>query len=230
MRIALPFLILTFALLAVYLAIVPRRHFTGTASAADMPITATTMPGNVQQATFAAGCFWGVEEQFRHVKGVLATAVGYTGGHTVNPTYKEVCTDLTGHAEAVLVTYDPTQVSYAELLDAFWTAHDPTTKDRQGPDFGSQYRSAIFFHTPEQEQIARASLKEVDAAKFFKNKIVTEITAAAPFYKAEEYHQQYMLKTGGICHIGPATVTTKLAKEAAAARVAQGAAPATRPN
>jgi peptide-methionine (S)-S-oxide reductase len=190
------------------------------------PVTATTLPGNLQQATFAAGCFWGVEESFRHVKGVVATAVGYSGGHTVNPTYQDVCTDLTGHAEAVLVTFDPAQVSYAELLDAFWTCHDPTTKDRQGPDYGTQYRSVIFYHTPEQEKLARASLKEVEGAKFFKNKIVTEIVPATPFYKAEDYHQQYLVKTGGECHVGPATVTTKLAKEAAAARAA---VPATRP-
>lgn len=190
-----------------------------------LPPTAppATLPANAQQATFAAGCFWGVEENFRHVKGVLATTVGFSGGITQNPTYADVCTDLTGHAESVLVTYDPAQVSYAELLDAFWTCHDPTTKNRQGPDVGTQYRSIIFFHNPEQEKLARESLKEVEAAHYFKNKIVTEIIPAAPFYKAEEYHQQYLAKNGGVCHVGPTTVTTKLAKDAAAARAAQAA-------
>jgi peptide-methionine (S)-S-oxide reductase len=182
-----------------------------------------TIPANAQQATFAAGCFWGVEENFRHVKGVLATTVGFSGGFTQNPTYADVCTDLTGHAESVLVTYDPAQVSYAELLDAFWTCHDPTTKNRQGPDVGTQYRSIIFFHNPEQEKLARESLKEVEAGHFFKSKIVTEIIPAAPFYKAEEYHQQYLAKNGGVCHVGPTTVTTKLAKDAAADRAAQAA-------
>lgn len=224
----LPLLLLTIVAVSVLFIVVSRRP--GTAAAAGGPVTATTMPGKVQQATFAAGCFWGVEEQFRQVKGVLATAVGYTGGRTENPTYREVCTDLTGHAEAVLVTFDPAQVSYAELLDTFWTSHDPTTKDRQGPDVGSQYRSAIFFHSPEQEKTARASLKEVDAGKFFRDKIVTEVVPAAPFYRAEEYHQQYMVKNNGVCHTGPATVTTKLAKDAAAARGGAPGSPAPRPH
>ena len=171
-------------------------------------------------ATFAAGCFWGVETAFRKVPGVVSTKVGYTGGHTENPTYKQVCTDLTGHAEAVEVTYDPTKVSYPELLDAFWTAHDPTTKDSQGPDFGTQYRSAIYFHDAEQEKIARESMKEVDAQKVFRRPIVTEITAASKFYPAEDYHQQYFAKQGAEahCHVGPATVHTKLAAEAAEKR------------
>jgi peptide-methionine (S)-S-oxide reductase len=213
--------VLAMVIMAVVFVVSARRP-ASVAAAIEGPPSATTLPGKLQQATFAAGCFWGVEEQFRHVPGVVATAVGYTGGHTLDPTYKDVCTDLTGHAEAVLVTYDPAKVSYAELLDAFWTCHDPTTKDRQGPDVGTQYRSVIFYHSPEQEKVARASLKEVDEGKFFKDKIVTEIVPAERFYKAEEYHQQYMAKTGGVCHVGPATVTTKLAKEAAAARAKGG--------
>ena len=227
MRALLALLIVALAALAAFFSLASRLPMR---AAAEVPATPTTLPANAQQATFAAGCFWGVEESFRHVKGVLATSVGYTGGITQNPTYKDVCTDLTGHAESVLVTYDPAQVSYAELLDAFWTCHDPTTKNRQGPDFGTQYRSVIFFHNPEQERQAQESLKEVQGAHFFKNKIVTEIVPAATFYKAEDYHQQYMAKNGGICHVGPATVTTKLAREAAAARVAQNATPATQPH
>jgi peptide methionine sulfoxide reductase msrA/msrB len=177
-----------------------------------------------EQATFAAGCFWGVEAAFRKVNGVVSTQVGYTGGHTVDPTYKDVCTDDTGHAEAVLVTFDPARVSYPELLDAFWTCHDPTTVDQQGPDFGSQYRSAIFFHDAEQERQARASIKEVDASGVFKRKIVTQIEPAEKFYTAEEYHQRYFEKQGtaATCHVGVATVHTKLAAEAAARR--QGSA------
>lgn len=173
-----------------------------------------------QQATFAAGCFWGVEAAFRKIPGVVATQVGYTGGHTKNPTYEDVCSDETGHAEAVLVTYDPSKVSYAELLDAFWSAHDPTTMNRQGPDVGSQYRSAIFFHDPEQEKIAHASLDEVEKSGVFKRKIVTEIVPAETFYPAENYHQQYFEKQGRAdsCHVGVANVHTKLAADAAAAR------------
>jgi peptide-methionine (S)-S-oxide reductase len=179
---------------------------------------APTPPGKYEQATFAAGCFWGVEEAFRHRPGVIATQVGYSGGHTANPTYREVCTHLTGHAESVLVTFDPEKISYAELLDAFWSCHDPTTLDAQGPDIGNQYRSVIFYHNPDQEKLARASLLEVDNAHFFPNKIVTEIVAAAAFYPAEDYHQQYFAKNGGTCHLGPATVHTRLAQESAESR------------
>ena len=179
-------------------------------------------PMKLKQATFAAGCFWGVESAFRKVPGVVSTEVGYTGGRTDKPTYEDVCTDATGHAEAVRVTYDPAKVSYAELLDAFWTSHDPTTVGRQGPDVGSQYRSAIFFHDPEQEQTARASLKEVDGSGVFRRKIVTQIVPAGPFFRAEEYHQQYFDRrgAGAMCHVGPATVHTKLAAEAARQREA----------
>lgn len=151
-------------------------------------------------ATFAAGCFWGVETAFRQVPGVTGTTVGYSGGHTENPTYQDVCTDTTGHAEVVRVEFDPSQVSYEQLLDVFWKAHNPTTLNRQGPDVGSQYRSAIFFHSPEQEQQARASLEQAQSR--FDRPIVTEITAAGSFYRAEEYHQQYLEKRGmGTCHL-----------------------------
>jgi peptide methionine sulfoxide reductase msrA/msrB len=177
------------------------------------------------QATFAAGCFWGVEATFAKIPGVTGTQVGYIGGATKNPTYENVCNDETGHAEAVQVTFDPTKVSFAELLDAFWSLHDPTTPNRQGPDVGSQYRSAIFYHDPEQERIARESLKEVQDMKVFRRTIVTEIVPAEKFYPAEKYHQQYFRKQGreDSCHIGVATVHTKLAEEAAKSRGGQAA-------
>ena len=149
----------------------------------------------MEKATFAAGCFWGIEQAFRQVKGVINTTVGYTGGTVENPDYKDVCTGATGHAEAVQIEFDPQVVSYDALLDVFWKIHDPTTKDRQGPDVGSQYRSAIFYHTLEQKQVAIAS--KAKAQKKFPNPIVTEIVTAQSFYRAEEYHQQYLEKKGG---------------------------------
>lgn len=155
----------------------------------------------LEKATFAAGCFWGVEEDFRQTPGVVSTMVGYIGGHTKDPTYKEVCTDTTGHAEAVQVEFDPEQVSYEQLLDLFWQLHDPTTLNRQGPDFGSQYRSAIFFHTPEQEEAARASMERLEKSGRFSRPVVTQIVPAETFYKAEEYHQQYVQKQGRHCGI-----------------------------
>ena len=159
---------------------------------------------NIQLATFAAGCFWGVEEAFRQIKGVKSTMVGYTGGKFRNPTYRDVCTDKTGHAEAVQIEFDPKVVSYEKLLEVFWSIHDPTTMYRQRPDIGSQYRSMIAFHTPEQEAIARRSKEDLERSKSFKNKIVTEIVPASTFYKAEEYHQKYyMKKGGGSCYIRP---------------------------
>ncbi len=148
----------------------------------------------MEKATFAGGCFWGVEEEFRHVPGVKETTVGYTGGTVAKPTYHDVCTGTTGHAESVLVEYDPAEVSYEKLLEVFWNAHDPTTMDRQGPDVGTQYRSAIFFHTPEQEAAARASKEKVQER--FSRPVVTQIVPASPFYRAEEYHQQYLAKRG----------------------------------
>jgi peptide-methionine (S)-S-oxide reductase len=153
-------------------------------------------------ATFGAGCFWGVEAEFRRVKGVKATAVGYSGGHSKNPTYKDVCSDMTGHAEVVQVEYDPDVVSYDDLLNVFWENHDPTQLNRQGPDFGTQYRSAIFFQTPEQEAAARASKERLEKSGRFRRPIVTQIEPAAEFWRAEEYHQQYLEKRGlASCHI-----------------------------
>ena len=150
----------------------------------------------MEKATFAAGCFWGVEEAFRHVDGVASTAVGYSGGHAPNPTYHDVCSGGTGHAECVQVEYDPARVSYEQLLDVFWENHDPTQLNRQGPDVGAQYRSAIFFHTPVQEAAARASKARLEASGRFRRPIVTEITPASTFHRAEEYHQRYLEKRG----------------------------------
>lgn len=149
---------------------------------------------NLKKASFAAGCFWGVEETFRNLKGVISTLVGYMGGDLENPTYKDVCTDTTGHAETVQVVYDPSIISYNELLAVFWNNHDPTTPNRQGPDVGSQYRSVIFYHDEEQKQLAEASKENVQ--KRLNREIVTEIVPAATFYRAEEYHQQYLAKRG----------------------------------
>ena len=152
-------------------------------------------------ATFGAGCFWGVEAAFQRVPGVIDTAVGYSGGETPNPTYEDVCTNETGHAEVVQVTFDPAKVSYEQLLDVFWQAHDPTQVNRQGPDFGAQYRTAIFFHSPEQEAAAKKSLAALDDIGKFKRRIATEITPAGAFYRAEEYHQKYLQKRGvASCH------------------------------
>jgi peptide-methionine (S)-S-oxide reductase len=149
-----------------------------------------------EKATFGAGCFWGVEAEFRKVKGVISTAVGYSGGTLKNPTYQEVCSGRTGHAEVVEVDYDPSQVSYEDLLKVFWENHDPTQMNRQGPDIGAQYRSAIFFHTPEQEAAAKASKEALERSGQYKRPIVTEITPASEFYRAEDYHQQYLEKRG----------------------------------
>jgi peptide-methionine (S)-S-oxide reductase len=155
-----------------------------------------------ETATFAAGCFWGVEEMFRHLPGVIDTMVGYTGGKMQNPTYEDVCTSRTGHAEAVQVIYDPEKVAYEKLLDVFWTNHNPTTVDRQGPDIGTQYRSAIFYHSPEQKKIAEASRERLEKSGKWKNPIVTQIVPAETFYKAEEYHQRYLEKRGlSTCHV-----------------------------
>lgn len=148
------------------------------------------------KATFAAGCFWGVEHAFRQVEGVMATRVGYTAGTLPDPNYEQVCTDRTGHAEAVEVEFDPARVSYDELLEHFWSVHDPTQLNRQGPDVGTQYRSAIFFHTPDQEASARASKERQQSAGRHRGQVVTEIEAASTFYPAEEYHQLYLAKRG----------------------------------
>jgi len=154
------------------------------------------------KATFAAGCFWGVEDAFRHLKGVNSTTVGYIGGTTRNPTYQDVCTNRTGHAEAVEVDYDPSQITYEQLLGVFWESHDPTTMNRQGPDVGTQYRSAIFYHDASQEASARGSKTLLDKSGAFKGTIVTEIVPAPEFFRAEEYHQQYFEKKGmKSCHM-----------------------------
>ncbi|HPA07089.1 MAG TPA: peptide-methionine (S)-S-oxide reductase MsrA [Methanoregulaceae archaeon] len=157
-----------------------------------------------EKATFAAGCFWGVEAAFREVKGVISTRVGYTGGHAKNPTYEEVCSGKTRHAEAVEVVFDPGTVSYRELLDLFWSIHDPTQLNRQGPDYGTNYRSAIFYHTPGQKILAEESRKRLaESGRYGRRPVVTEIVPAGPFYPAEEYHQQFYEKQGrGSCRIG----------------------------
>lgn len=155
-----------------------------------------------ETATFAAGCFWGVEETFLTTPGVVDTAVGYTGGTVTNPSYEQVCTNATGHAEAVQMTFDPSKVSYEQLLKIFWECHDPTQKNRQGPDVGPQYRSAIFFHSPEQEEIAKKLKDALEKSGKFGKQIATEITPAAEFYRGEEYHQKYLRKNGrAACNI-----------------------------
>ncbi len=157
----------------------------------------------MQTATFGAGCFWGVEAAFRQISGVKETAVGYMGGVMKNPTYRDVCTDRTGHAEVVQVRFDPQQVSYDALLKVFWENHDPTTPNRQGPDVGTQYRSVIFVHSPEQQAQAEASKAQQEQSGKFKRPIVTAIVPAPEFYRAEDYHQQYLEKRGlSQCHIG----------------------------
>lgn len=152
------------------------------------------------KATFGAGCFWGVEAAFRRIEGVASTAVGYTGGTYEDPTYRDVCSGRSGHAEAVQVTFDPSKITYEQLLEVFWAIHDPTTLDRQGFDIGTQYRSAIFFHDADQEAVAKASRDGARDAGRFRNPIVTEIVPAARFYRAEEDHQQFFEKRGAASH------------------------------
>lgn len=149
-----------------------------------------------EKAMFGAGCFWGVESRFMAVPGVVSTAVGYSGGKTDHPTYKQVCGDGTGHAEVVYVEYDPQKVSYEQLLEVFWANHDPTQVNRQGPDVGTQYRSVIFYYTPEQERIALASKERLGLSGKHQRPIATEVTKAGPFWRAEEYHQKYLQKRG----------------------------------
>lgn len=154
------------------------------------------------KATFGAGCFWGVEQAFRELPGVIDVAVGYMGGHVVNPSYEQVCTDRSGHVEVVQIDYDPKQISYDALLEKFWAIHDPTTMNRQGPDVGTQYRSVIFFHSPEQLRLAEASKQALQDSGEYSRPIVTAIEPAQVFYRAEEYHQRYFEKNGGgACHI-----------------------------
>ncbi len=155
-----------------------------------------------EMATFGAGCFWGVEETFRQIPGVIDTAVGYEGGTLKNPTYEDVCSKTSGHAEVVQVTFDPEKVTYEKLLNVFWESHDPTTLNRQGPDVGTQYRSVIFVHSPDQKKIAEHSKTVLAASGIHKLPIVTAIVPAETFWRAEEYHQQYFKKRGGgSCHI-----------------------------
>jgi len=153
------------------------------------------------RASFGAGCFWGVEAAFRQLPGVLEAIAGYEGGTTEHPTYRDVCSHRTGHAEVVEVTYDPARISFEQLLDTFWSIHDPTTRDRQGPDVGSQYRSAIFYHTSEQRTAAEASKAAADASERYRRPIITQIVPAQTFYPAEDYHQRYFEKNGIACHI-----------------------------
>ncbi len=159
-------------------------------------------PGKLKRAMFGAGCFWGIEAAFRRMDGVVDAPVGYSGGHTEDPNYREVCTGRTGHAEVVLVEYDPEKISYDQLLDAFWEMHNPTTLNRQGPDVGTQYRSAIFYYDEEQKAAAEASRDRLQASPAYNGRaIVTEITKAGPFWRAEEYHQRYLEKRGvEFCH------------------------------
>jgi peptide-methionine (S)-S-oxide reductase len=171
-------------------------------SRADVGVPKEVTVSKTVTATFAAGCFWGVQAAFDQVNGVVSTTVGYTGGHTDNPTYKQVCTDKTGHAEAVQVVFDPSVVTFDQLLDRFWNMHDPTTRNRQGPDKGSQYRSAVFYHSPEQQAAAFASKQKLDQSGRLKRPVVTEIVPASTFWPAEDYHQKYFKKHGGgTCHM-----------------------------
>jgi peptide-methionine (S)-S-oxide reductase len=154
------------------------------------------------KATFAAGCFWGVEARFQQLPGVTATAVGYEGGSLEQPTYQQVCTDRTGHAEAVEIDFDPAKITYEQLLDEFFSLHDPTQLNRQGPDWGTQYRSVVFFHSPEQEAAAKATIARLTEEKRFSRPIVTQVVPAETFWRAEEYHQKYLEKRGAVsCHI-----------------------------
>jgi peptide-methionine (S)-S-oxide reductase len=156
----------------------------------------------MEKATFGAGCFWGVEVEFGRTQGVIETAVGYEGGQTERPSYKDVCTDRTGHAEVVEMTFDPEKVKYEQLVEAFFNLHDPTQLNRQGPDWGTQYRSAIFFHSPEQEATAKKVIEKLTAKQKFRKPIVTQVVPAETFWKAEDYHQKYLEKRGAVsCHI-----------------------------
>lgn len=163
----------------------------------------------MEKATFGAGCFWGVEHFFRDVPGVSEAISGYEGGAVDNPTYKQVCTDRTGHAEVVEVTFDPTKVSYGRLVDLFFKMHDPTTMNRQGPDVGAQYRSVIFTHGPEQERVAKEELAKAQASGHYKRPVVTSIEPATKFWPAEDYHQRYFEKNGGSCHVSFAEVAAQ---------------------
>ena len=174
----------------------PARADSTTKLQSDNMENTTMESNNWEKATFGAGCFWGVEAAFRQIEGVKATAVGYAGGHVDNPTYKQVCADTTGHAEVVQVEFDPSKVSYDRLLQVFWESHDPTQMNRQGPDIGYQYRSVIFYHSPEQEAVAKASRERLDKSGDFSRPVATSIEPAKTFWMAEDYHQQYLEKRG----------------------------------
>ena len=164
-------------------------------------IATGALMAETEKATFAAGCFWGVESAFRTIKGVVDTQVGYVGGEKISPTYREVCSGRTGHAEALEITFDPSVITYKELVELFWRVHNPTQVNRQGPDYGTQYRSSIFYHSPEQKQIAEASKAALEASGKWRKPIATEIMPATTFWRAEEYHQRYFEKNGGpVCH------------------------------
>jgi peptide-methionine (S)-S-oxide reductase len=157
---------------------------------------------NIEVATFGAGCFWGVEANFREIEGVVATAVGYEGGTKLNPTYEDVCGHKTGHAEVVRVEFDPARVTYDQLLDVFWANHNPTQVNRQGPDFGDQYRTVIFYHSPEQKAAAEAAKAKLEASGKYSKPVATQIVPTETFYMAEDYHQQYLEKRGRrSCHL-----------------------------
>lgn len=178
----------------------PQASAPGTAQAAEQTQEKST---NMETATFGAGCFWGVEAAFRKLPGVHSTAVGYCGGNLDRPTYKDVCTDQTGHAEAVQIEFDPAKITYTQLLDAFFSLHDPTTVNRQGPDLGTQYRSVIFYHSPQQQAAAEAAKAALDRSGKLSRSVVTQIVPAAPFWRAEEYHQRYLEKRGlSSCGVG----------------------------
>lgn len=155
----------------------------------------------MEKATFGAGCFWGVESFFREVPGVIDAVSGYAGGHVANPTYRQVCSGMTNHAEVVQVTFDPTKIRYEKLVDLFFKMHDPTQLNRQGPDHGTQYRTVIFAHSPEQARVAKQKIAELSASGRFRRPIVTTVEDAQPFWRAEEYHQRYFEKNGGSCHV-----------------------------
>ena len=183
----------------------PKEALGGGEAAAGAPTDSTTTTINgetrMETATFGMGCFWGPDEMFRKTPGVVETAVGYAGGSKANPTYHDVCNETTGHAEVVQVKFDPAKISFEKLLEIFWKSHNPTTPNRQGPDVGSQYRSAIFFHTPEQEKAAKESVKQASLIGGWKNPVVTQIVQAQEFWKAEDYHQKYLMKRGlNVCH------------------------------
>lgn len=188
------------SLVACFAACAPQASAPGAAQAAE---TTKEKTANMETATFGAGCFWGVEAAFRKLPGVINAAVGYCGGNLERPTYKDVCSDKTGHAEVVQIEFDPDKIAYQQLLDAFFSLHDPTTLNRQGPDFGTQYRSVIFYHTPQQQAAAEAAKANLARSGKFSQPVVTQIVPAVPFWRAEEYHQRYLEKRGlSSCGVG----------------------------